>query len=253
MTNVLLLEDEAKAARELAKIITELDESIKIVGCLQTVEDAVQWLRLNPHPQLIFSDIQLADGVCFEVFREVQLDSAVIFCTAYDEYLMEAFETNAISYLLKPITKENVEKALSKYYQLRDSLTGTFHIGAAAKIYEHQNPFYKKVLLLHERDQIIPLKVKDIAFVYVNGSMVEVCAMANRRYYHQATLDELEGQLDPSQFFRANRQFIVSREAISKVEKYFARKLVLHLSVEIPEKVVVSKLRAGVFLNWLGT
>jgi len=251
MNNVLLLEDELKASRALAKTITELDESLNIVGSLQTVEDALKWLNLNPHPQLIFSDIQLADGLCFEIFKEVQVNSVIIFCTAFDEYLMDAFETNAISYILKPISKEKVEKALSKYYHLKDTLINTSNINQVQQMVGKLKTQYRKVLLLHERDQIIPVKVDDIAFFYLDKTLIEIQTTSNHKYFQQATLDELENQLDPSLFFRANRQFIVNKSAISRVEKFFNRKLVLKLSVEVPEKVVVSKLRAASFLNWL--
>lgn len=250
MTRILIIEDEARAARELASMLTAIDPDTEILTILDSVELSVQWLNSNHHPDLIFSDIQLADGLCFDIYNKVQVQSPVIFCTAFDEYLMNAFDMHTVSYLLKPITKQKLEKALDKFYAIKSVFNKQQDIGFNTLLEQLRNQ-YKTALLVHEKDKIIPLQVKDIAFIYLDKSLLSVTTSGNKKYYLSSSLDELEKSLDPSSFYRANRQFLINRTSVANAERFFARKLVVRLTVQTPETVVISKAKASEFLQWL--
>lgn len=253
MIRLLIIEDEARAAREMAAMLKAIDADINILAILDSVEQSIHWLNNNHKPDLVFSDIQLADGLCFDIYNKVQVQSPIIFCTAFDEYLMNAFETHAVSYLMKPITKQKLEKALDKFYALKSVFEKQQQqAGFNDLLYQLRNQ-YKSALLVHEKDKIIPLQVKEIAFFYLDNSLLTVTTITGKKYFLSSSLDELEKTLDPSSFYRANRQFLINRTSISNAERFFARKLVLKLSVTTPETVVISKAKASDFLQWLGT
>lgn len=248
---VLILEDENKAARELSRIILEIDDTIKIVGVIDSIEMGKQWFENNEDPDLIFSDIQLADGLSLDLFDTVKIKSTIIFCTAFDEYLMNAFETNAISYLLKPITLEKVEKALLKFEQYREIFNVKQIKDNFTNLLSSFKQSYKSTLLVHQKDKIIPVSVNDIAIIYLDGTMVGIWTMAGQKYYYFNSLDEIEKSMDPNVFYRANRQFIINRVSIDTVEKFYARKLVVKLKIGLSEQIVISKAKSSHFLRWL--
>jgi two-component system LytT family response regulator len=251
MTRVLIIEDEAKTARELATLISQVDDRMQVQSIVDSVEDAITQLTLHPQPDLIFSDIQLADGSCFDIFQKIEVKSPVIFCTAFDEYLLDAFETNAVSYLLKPISRNKLEKAITKFRSLKAAFgasSGTTDLAALMSNWKFR---FKTALLVHQKEKIIPIQVHDIAYVYLDKTLLFITTHNNQRYHLTSTLEELESMLDPSQFFRANRQFLINRAAVANAERFFARKLVARLKLETPEAVVISKARATEFLHWL--
>jgi two-component system LytT family response regulator len=248
---VLIIEDEIRAARELQHILQLIDTDIEVVATIESVEQALQWVATHPLPDLIFSDIQLADGLCFDLFRQKRISTPVIFCTAFDDFLLHAFDTNAVSYLLKPITREKVAKALDKFSLLK----AAFDKGSAQQglhnLLQQLPPSYKTALLVHQQEKIIPLPVKEIAFFYLDNNLIAVSTLNNQKYFLTSTLDELEQLVDPFLFYRANRQFLISRHAIVNAERFFARKLVVKLQAPTPETVIVSKAKASDFLHWL--
>jgi len=252
MTQVIILEDEAKTARELAAIITTIDNNIHVLAILDSVEQAVNWFETNKHPDIIFSDIQLADGLCFDFFKKIQVQSLVIFCTAYDDYLVDAFETNAVSYLLKPITYEKAEKALSKLNDMKLALMREDNDTGLQKMLGQLPVHHKSALLVYQKEKIIPLQVKDIAFFFLeNAGYIFITTLNGETYHTNTTLDELEATLNPAFFYRANRQYIISKTAVINAERFFARKLIAQLRVPTPEPIIVSKARATAFLHWL--
>jgi two-component system LytT family response regulator len=251
MINVLIIEDEAKTARELANMLKHIDDTVNVIAILDSVEQALQWFGQNKQPDLIFSDIQLADGLCFEIYNKIQVTSPIIFCTAFDEYLMNAFDTNAVSYLLKPITREKVEKAFEKFHSLKsvfDKDKSTTNITGLLQQLKYN---YKTALLVNQKEKIIPIQVKDIAFFYLDKTIVNITTLTNQKYYLSSTLDEIEKMIDPVLFYRANRQFLINKNAITNAERFFARKLVAKLLVSTPETIIVSKAKASEFLQWL--
>ncbi len=250
MTTVLIIEDEAKAARELAGIIKNIDDDVNVLAMLDSVEQSVQWLSSNKQPDLIFSDIQLADGLCFDIYDQINVQSPIIFCTAFDEFLLNAFDTNAVSYLLKPITREKVERALDKFHALK-SVFRNEENKRISGLLQHLKHNYRTALLVHQKEKIIPVPVKDIAFFYLDRTIVNITTIHNQKFHLSSTLEDIEKMLDPSMFCRVNRQFIVNRSAIANAERFFARKLVARLTVDTPETIIVSKAKASEFLQWL--
>jgi DNA-binding LytR/AlgR family response regulator len=181
----------------------------------------------------------------------VAITCPIVFCTAFDDYLMDAFETNAISYLLKPVTKEKVEGALQKLRLLRGGVGREPEQAAVQNLFKQLRQPYKSTILVNLREKIIPVLTRDIAYFYMEHSVVEVCTLQQQKYFITGSMDELEKTMDPELFFRANRQFLVGRAAIANAERSFSRKLAVKLSVPTAEAVVVSKAKASEFLHWL--
>ena len=246
----LIIEDENVAAQALQSLVQEIKPEIEVVAILQTIEESVEWFEENAMPDLVFMDIHLADGSSFAIFEKVEITCPIIFTTAYDEYALKAFEVNSIDYLLKPINKADLERALNKFEHLtsreekKTSLEGLLEqMGGLRKK-------YKTCFLIPERDKLIPLATSNIAYVFIDTKTVKAIAMDGHTYYLSQTLDEIMSQLDPEQFFRANRQFIISRNAIKDLSIWFGNKLAINLVVPVPEKIIVSKARVGEFKTW---
>jgi DNA-binding LytR/AlgR family response regulator len=250
---VLIIEDERKAANELSQLVLGLRPDWRIVDMLPSVHDAIEWFRENKEPDLVFSDIQLADGDCFKIFSAVKPQCPVVFCTAYDEYAVKAFETNSIDYLLKPVDKVKLERALVKLDKVRSMFKAGMEdsFGDLGKLISQMNVSSNKSILVHHQDKIIPVKYADVAFFHYNQGVIMIRTISNTTYHVSMTIEEIEAGADPKQFYRANRQFLVNRNAIQSIEKFFARKLVVKLNVNTPEILIVSKAKAGDFLNWL--
>jgi len=235
-------------------MVEQLDEGLRVVDIISSVKAGVEWLQREPSPHLILSDIQLSDGLSFEIFRTVQTPCPVIFCTAYDQYAIRAFEVNGIDYLLKPIDEDKLEGSLRKYEQMRQLLTGGAPSNAQkleALLGQLLPTAYKSTLLVFRNEKIIPVSTKDIAFIHSSGGIVNVHTKTNHVYLIQEVLDDLEPLLDPYHFFRANRQFIINRDMLVMAEHYFNRRLVAKLSVETPERIIVSKTKAPELLEWM--
>ena len=244
----LIIEDELMAAKTLKKLLGEVSPDTEIVGVLESIEDSVDWISQHPMPDLIFMDIHLADGSSFTIFDRVTVTCPVIFTTAYDEYALKAFEVNSIDYLLKPISKEALERAVAKYHSLgrglqQEQLEAVLkHLGA--------KPKFKSCFLLPERDKLVPLPTNDIAYAYIDTKTVKLVTFDDKTFFMNQTLDDILAQLDPHEFFRANRQFLISRNAVKDVSVWFGNKLAINLTVETPEKVIVSKARVAEFKAW---
>ena len=246
----LIIEDEVLAAQSLQKLITEVAPDTEIIGVMQSIEESVTWFDENPMPDLAFMDIHLADGSSFAIFERTQITCPVIFTTAYDEYALKAFEVSSIDYLLKPINRNDLTRAMHKFNALvgekqnnNDAIeTLLHHIGLKKN--------YKSCFLVPERDKLIPLPTANIAYIYIEDKLVKTIALDGHTYYMSQTLDEIMTQLNPDDFFRANRQFIVSRKAIKDMTIWFGNKLSLNLLVEIPEDIIISKAKVAEFKTW---
>ncbi len=249
---ILLLEDEQRTALDLQAILLDLDPALEILGIVDSVEAAVHYLNTHPQPDLIFMDIQLADGQSFEIFQEIHIACPVVFCTAFDEYALEAFQVNGVDYVLKPFDRESISRALNKVKNLQNffqqSASG---LEKLAEMLQQMKPAYKTSFLVGHRDKLFPVAVSDVAYFYIEHEITFLHTFEGKRYVVNHTLDELEHSLDPRQFYRANRQFLVNFGAVSEVEHYFARKLLLKLRAVTKEPVVVSKAKATEFLTWM--
>lgn len=250
---VVIIEDERLVADDLEENIGSLIPSPLAIVKLYTVKEAILWLKNNPAPDLIFSDIQLGDGLSFEVFAAVAITAPVIFCTAYDQYAIEAFKMNGINYILKPYSREMLETALNKYHQLKNLFTQTATIGYDALLEfmaMRETKGKTGSILVYHKDKIIPIKLEDIALFYLEKEIVHLLTFGGQVYYPNKTLDELEKAAGTS-FFRASRQVLICRKAITDASSFFSRRLSLNLTVPFHDRITVSRGRTPAFLEWL--
>ncbi len=251
---ILIIEDEQRAAKDLEATIKSVLPGALFLGILDSVESAIGWFGNNPAPDLAFFDIQLADGLSFDIFEEAKVACPVVFCTAFDEYALQAFQVNGVDYILKPFDQEAVRRAINKvqalenFFQKRDGDLEK----RLSKLLESVRPTQaKNTFLVSHRDKMIPVSVAEIAYFSIENELTFIHTFDNRRFMLAHTLDDLEKLLDHRLFYRANRQFLVNANAIDSVEQYFARKLLLKLKAQTKEQVVVSKAKASEFLLWL--
>lgn len=250
--NILIIEDESRTAVDLQETIKEVEPEAQILGIKDSIDASTAWLQSHASPDLIFMDIQLADGLSFEIFKEVQINCPVIFCTAYDEYAVEAFKVNGIDYILKPFDKESILKALEKVKGLQNFFQrGANDLDKLAGLLKTMKTAYRTSFLVSHRDKLLPIAVSDIAFFYIEHEVTFLNTFDGKRYVVNSTMEELERSLDPTVFYRANRQFLMNYANISEVEHFFARKLLIKTKVPTKEQVVVSKAKSTDFLNWM--
>jgi two-component system response regulator LytT len=250
--NIVIIEDERVVADDLEFSINQLINGPVSIVQLHSVKEAVVYLKSNPSPDLIFSDIQLGDGLSFEIFIEITVSAPVIFCTAYDEYALDAFKANGIDYILKPFTTQTLERALQRYEELKKLFSADQgpQYNALLEMLADRGTQKSSSVLVYHQDKIIPIKLEDIALFYLANEVTNLLTFSGKTFYPNKNLDELE-KLSGNYFFRANRQFLVSRKAIIDVSSFFSRKLSLNLNIAFGERVVVSKGKASQFLNWL--
>ncbi|MBQ2906984.1 MAG: response regulator transcription factor [Bacteroidales bacterium] len=247
----VIIEDERLAADLLKNIIKQLDEDIEIITTLQTIEDSVEWLNNNEHPDIMFVDIHLADGSSFSIFEKTEVRCPIVFTTAYDEYALKAFEVNSIDYLLKPINKDDLQRALNKYKNFKGDNKDLDYKKFVNRFLSERNVNnYKEYFLVPERDKLIPLAAKDIAYIYIDLRLIKAVTFSGKVHYLNQNLDEMMNQLNPKKFFRANRQYIVAHESIKDVSMWFGNKISLNLVIPTEEKIIVSKARVSEFKNW---
>ena len=248
----VIIEDEKIAADLLKNLICQLDEDIEIVTILQTVEDSIEWLSNNQHPDILFVDIHLADGSSFSIFEKAEVKCPIVFTTAYDEYALKAFEVNSIDYLLKPINKDDLQRALNKYKNLKGEERDLDYKKFVSRFLVETEKVnnYKEYFLVPERDKLVPLAAKDIAYVYIDLKLIKAVTFSGKIHYLNQNLDEMMNQLNPKMFFRANRQYIVAHDAIKDVSIWFGNKISLNLMIPTEEKIIVSKARVSEFKNW---
>ena len=244
----LIIEDEVLAAKALQKLLGEVSPETEVLSILETIEESLEWFENNEMPDLLFMDIHLADGSAFSIFEKVEITCPVIFTTAYDEYALKAFEVNSIDYLLKPINKKDLKRAMGKYKTL---VSGRAQMQKFMTQMEPRQKKYRNCFLMPERDKLVPLPVERIAYVYIDTKTVRIVTFEHKNYYMSMTLDELMDMLDPTLFFRANRQFIVARSAIKDISVWFGNKLSVNLSIEVPEKIIISKAKVSEFKAWI--
>ncbi|OIN56239.1 LytR/AlgR family response regulator transcription factor [Arsenicibacter rosenii] len=253
--NVLILEDEPTAAHHLTALLHGIDPTMQIIQVIDSVADGrLIWPTL-PSPDLIVSDIQLADGLSFSLLEQVDVACPIIFTTAYDEYAIRAFRLNSIDYLLKPIDTEALERALRKYRSLTRPHTDAVTRQLQQLLNDgHFRPrTYRQSFLVPFRDKLIPVKTADIAWFLIEGGVVSATLSDKTSYPLDTTLDELDTQLDPTLFFRANRQVIVARTSIAEAEYYFNGRLLLKLRPAPVHQVLISKERVPLFRKWMET
>jgi two-component system response regulator LytT len=249
---VVIIEDEAVAAERLAVMLQEISPGIEILARLDSVENSVQWL-LNNTADLLFLDIQLSDGLCFSIFEQVAVHTPVIFTTAYDQFTIRAFKLNSIAYLLKPIRKNELEESLEKYRLLKSFFT--LDIERLLENLQGKEPEYKKRFLITYGERIRKVEVSEIAWFQAMEKNVFLQTFANQSYPVDFTLDRLETMLDPAEFFRINRRFLISMNAIVNMTAWSRSRIKITLKPPPggDEDAVVSIDRAVGFRRWLNS
>ena len=251
MTRILIIEDEQPAARRLKKIVRALDDSIKILDVIDSVEDAVAWFENNKEPDLAFFDIQLADGLSFSIFEQVKVNCPVIFTTAYDQYAIKAFKVNSVDYLLKPIDTEELENAWKKFKSIGKDTSPDLMKMVEAFHNLNQKKNYKERFLIKKGDGYKYLTINEIAYFLSDGGLTFLIDKNGKRFIVDEKLDALESAIDPRLFFRINRKFIIGDHAVSKISNYFNSRLKLELSPGTEDEVIVARDRVSDFKGWL--
>jgi DNA-binding LytR/AlgR family response regulator len=252
---IILIEDEEYNLRLLDDMIKKIRPSWEVVNTFQSVRETVSWLLANPHPDLLFMDIQLADGLCFSVFSQVDVKSMVIFTTAYDNYALRAFKVNSIDYLLKPFKEKDLEAAIEKFENFRflsstgDSKHDYSEILDAVRKGEKK---FRKRFLVSKGTGFFSLITNDIAYFYSESRITTAVTFSRQNHIVDFSLEALEEELDPEIFFRANRRIIVNINSIDRIENYFGGKLKVRLDSVFKQEVAVSRLKATDFKEWLG-
>lgn len=249
--NIVIIEDEKLTAKDLEEVILEVAPMATIDAVLYSVKQAVNYLSKNPAPDLIFSDIQLGDGLSFEIFDTVAVKTPIVFCTAYDEYALHAFRLNGIDYVLKPFTPDAIQAALDKYKDLSEAFSGgADSVSEIQRLLKEIKPTGSTSILVNHREKIIPIKIADIAIFYIENQATRLLTLDGTAYYLNKTLDQLEQQCGDN-FFRANRQFLLNREAISDASHHLSRKFSVHLKIPFEHSITISRDKLKDFLEWL--
>ncbi|MEO6286163.1 MAG: LytTR family DNA-binding domain-containing protein [Dyadobacter sp.] len=247
---ILVIEDEKPAARRLIQLIQERMPDAEIYDSIDTVTAAVTWLKNNPEPELIFLDIQLADGISFEIFEKVKVTAPIIFCTAYDQYAIKAFKLNSIDYLLKPVDPEELTNALEKFKTARKE--PAISLEQIRSLIKPASKPFKTRFLVKIGERIQTVDVQDIGFFYSEDKVTFLQTRAGKKYIIDYTLDELEEMLSPDTFFRLNRKYISAISAIKDVFTYSNSRLKIHLENCMDNDILISREKMGVFKSWLG-
>ena len=248
---VIIIEDEKPAAEKLQKAIVQADKNIIIEAVLGSIQAAVTWLQQNPPPDLIFMDIELTDGLSFTIFDQAAVTCPVIFTTAFDEYWQDAFEHNSIDYLLKPVKQEKLEAALQKLEKLKQFFTGNFQQLQQWRGQTGQ-PSYKKRFLVKRGMDYVAVRTEEIAYFYATHKLVCMVDSKGQKFILDKSLADLEKETDPAQFYRLNRKFLVSIQAIKKIKAYPKSKLLVEVDPPLQEEIIISQENVGAFKEWMG-
>lgn len=246
---ILIIEDETAAAQNIRTILSNITPEAEVLDVIDTIVDAVEWFKNNTAPDIVFMDIHLSDGESFKIFEKCKIISPIIFTTAYDQYALKAFQVNSIDYLLKPIKEEEVKRAIDKWRLLRGQDVSNYVHRVDTFVAEHKSD--RQSFLVRFRDKLIPLNSDNIAYCYTFEERVYAFGYNGERYPMDYTLEALQGMLSPKKFYRANRQFIISRDAVNDISVWFGSRLSVNLKMETPEKIIVSKARVPEFKQWL--
>lgn len=250
--NIIIIEDEKPAARLLQRKVEKLGLQVNIL--LHSVEESIAWFQNNQHPDLIFLDIQLSDGLSFEIFETIDIKSAVIFTTAYDEYALRAFKLNSIDYLLKPIDEDDLSIAITKFKnQFQKSSVSALDFEAIKKMLV--NPIdreYKKRFTIKMGQQLKMIQIEDVECFYSENKGTYLHTFDNRDYLLDNTLEQLETELDPKEFYRVSRKFIIPLKAIKEIQMYSNSRLKVIIPTYKGDEVIVSREKVSDFKDWLG-
>lgn len=247
----LIIEDEKAAVNNLKVLLTDVAPHCTVIGITDSIVDSIKWLQDNSMPELIFMDIHLADGSAFEIFEHITITCPIIFTTAYDEYALKAFKVNSIDYLLKPIGERDVKRAMDKLNLLTESKLSENHsLSQLIKSMNQQKKYKNYFLIPNKGSKLLPLPTDSIACFHIDNGIVKAISKKNDSFIIPHTLDELKEYLNPKDFFRANRQFIVAKDAVMDIDYWFNGRLSINLIVPTKDKILVTKARVSEFKEW---
>jgi two-component system LytT family response regulator len=249
MMKILIIEDENPALKKLAQMVRDYDPAINIVGTTGSVKDTIRWLKNHPRPDLILLDIQLSDGLSLEIFKHVSVTCPVIFTTAYDQHILEAFNYNCIDYLLKPIKQEKLNRALDKYLKLKTHFTQDF-VSLLKNIGQEESP-YKQRITVKKGVDYLSVKTEDIAFFFTEYKLVFLITHKGEKYLADKTLSDLQSELNPAEFFRVNRKYLVHINAIARFKPYDKGRIEVDVKPPVREQIIISQEKAAAFREWV--
>jgi len=252
--SVLIVEDEPHAQKELKRLLNNSGHDVNVVNCIDSVEDAITWINNNPEPDIMFFDIQLSDGLSFEIFKHIKTKTPIIFTTAFDEYAIQAFKVNSIDYLLKPIKQSELNAALDKFNSLADTtknIESGLNIKQIQNLLEINKPRFKSRFITRIGDQIKHIGINEIAYFKAEDNEVLIITENNKRFFIDYSLEQLISMVDPDIFYRANRTYIINISSIKKISKYFNSRMHLELEPSTEENVLISRVKVPEFLNWI--
>lgn len=255
---IFIVEDEELAVKKLQKTLQAIDPDLHVAGTADSIASAVEWLKGHALPDLILMDIELADGQSFEIFNLIEVKSPVIFTTSYDEFALKAFKVNSVDYLLKPVQKDELEAALSKFRSMKQVYAGRKqedpHFSSLVKELQQtlQHKEYRQRFLVKHLQKMVSIEVDRIAYFFSDDRLSFFKTADDKKYVVDYTIDEIENMLDPNQFFRINRAFLVSVKSIDQINDYFGNRLKLNLKPNIDKEALVSREKVMPFKEWMG-
>ncbi|WP_214227934.1 LytTR family DNA-binding domain-containing protein [Pedobacter sp. B4-66] len=245
---ILIVEDETAAYESLVEILNEIDPTIEVIGNTESISQTINWLNQRPLPDLILMDIHLSDGSAFLIFDHIEVEVPIIFTTAYDEYAIEAFKVNSIDYLLKPIKTNDLERSLQKFTKL----SRTNILEYLSKVNQlAPTPRFTNKLLIPINDKLLPIDMQEVSFFYTTDKTTSIALSDGNTYSYPKTLEQIFPTLNPANFYRANKQYIISRNAVKNITVWFDSRLLITLDREVPERIYISKNKAADFKAWL--
>lgn len=247
----IIIEDEKLAAQKLKSMLSKVQPNLEIVAEIGSIEEAVNFFQSENEVELVFLDIHLSDGSSFNIFDKVEIKAPIIFTTAYDEYALKAFKVNSIDYLLKPIAEADLRKALDKLKNITEK-EGKVNVEKFLSTFKENKPAFKQRFLVSYGSQIKSIKVEDSAYFYADNKMIFLVSHSGQKYVTDETLDQLEHSLDPMEFFRVNRTFIIGINSIKQMHTYSRSRIKIDLLPECEKECIVSTEKCGGFKEWLG-
>lgn len=247
--DILIIEDELRAARQLERLLKACNFDYQLLEIIDSVEEAVGWFEKNKSPDLVFLDVQLADGLSFEIFQKIEVSAPIIFTTAFDQYAIQAFKVNSVDYLLKPIQADDLQLALDKFLNSKKT-TGVDPIILKQLLGSMQPNPKRAGVLVKEGSGFVQLKIEALHYIYSEES-ITFGVTTNKRYIIDETMDQLFSSLDPNQFFRINRGQIIAKNSIQKIESYFNHRVKLSMLNARDQEFIVSRPKTSDFKEWM--
>ncbi|HCA09258.1 MULTISPECIES: LytTR family DNA-binding domain-containing protein [unclassified Chryseobacterium] len=249
--NIIIIEDEFRAAKSLQNLILDLKPESKILGVYDSVEASVEALSQDIMPDLIFMDIQLSDGLSFEIFKAVDITCPIIFCTAFDQYMLDAFKSKGVDYVLKPFSRDDISEALKKVDELRKFFQKNDLPDIELLLQKISQPTGKSTFLVFKNQKYTTIPTESVAYFYIHNEITHLVTFDKEQFQLSQPLGQVAEQVSGKQFFRINRQYLVNFKAIKEMEHYFQRKILVKLVIETPEKLLINKEKTHSFFTWL--